>query len=228
MDEPFFFHGSGATLAQPDRKANPRRPFAALRGHTVTDPAAAPPPFEPVPIRWINLLWLALALAAMAAVIASGDLWALNFLHVGAGLLWTGIDLFMGFVIGPILRRVPFAARREIMIRLTPRTMFLLPGLAIITGVTGWSLAGEMGYLYVEWPSYGWVLAALVITTILTVQGLGYLLPTQIRVYLELCKPDPDPVRIGRLTRAYFYVIASQGLLQIAIVMIMAKFRTGI
>ncbi len=184
--------------------------------------------FDAPPIRWSNALWLAMAILAMIAIIVWGNLWALNFLHVATGLLWTGIDLFMGFVIGPVLRQVPFDARRAVMTRITPRTMFILPGLAIITGTTGWYLAAQMGYLDLDWPGYGWVMAALVIVTILTIQGIGYLLPTQIRVYLELRKPQPDTAKIARLSKAYFWVIASQGLMQVAIIVIMAKFRTGI
>ena len=42
-------------------------------------------------------------------------LWLLDFVHVFSSLLWTGIDLFMGFVLGPILRRVGLPVRREIM-----------------------------------------------------------------------------------------------------------------
>jgi len=184
--------------------------------------------FQATPINWLNLVWLIMAIAVMIAVIVWGNLWALTFLHVAAGLLWTGIDLFMGFVIGPILRQTPFSTRREVMTRLTPRTMFILPGLAIITGTSGWYLAAEMGDLGIDWPSYGWVLAALIIVTILTVQGIGYLLPTQIRVYLELRKPEPDGAKIAWLSRAYFWVIASQGLMQVLIIVIMVKFRTGI
>ncbi len=184
--------------------------------------------FQATPINWFNLVWLGLSIAIMIGVIVSENLWALNFLHVASGLMWTGIDLFVGFVVGPILRQTPFATRREVMTRLTPRTMFILPGLAILTGTTGWYLAAQMGYLAMDWPEYGWVLAALVIATILTIQGIGYLLPTQIRVYLELRKPNPDGAKIARLSRAYFWVIASQGLMQVLIVMIMAKFRTGL
>ena len=191
-------------------------------------PEATGPEFQPTPINWFNLVWLILAIALMIAVILWGNLWALNFLHVASGLMWTGIDLFMGFVVGPVLRQSPFTTRREVMTRITPRTMFILPGLAILTGTTGWYLAAEMGYLSVDWPEYGWVLAALIIVTILTIQGLGYLLPTQIKVYLELRKPNPDGEKIARLSRAYFWVIASQGLMQVLIVMIMAKFRTGL
>jgi hypothetical protein len=184
--------------------------------------------FEPAPIRWSNLWWVALALGAMVAVIHSGNLFALNFMHVTAGLLWTGIDLFMGFVVGPALRRTPFEVRRAVMTQLTPRTMFILPTISIITGTTGWYLAKEMGYLATPYPGYWWVVAALVVITILTIQGLGILLPTQIRVYHELLKPEPDRARIARLSGSYFYIIAIQGIMQIAIIAIMAKFRMGL
>lgn len=184
--------------------------------------------FEPTPIRWSNLWWVALALAVMAGVIVSGNLWALNFLHVAAGVLWTGIDLFMGFVVGPALSRAPFEARRAIMVQLTPRTMFILPALAIMTGTTGWYLAETMGTLATPYPGYWWVLAALGVITLLTIQGLFVLLPTQILVYLELCKPEPDRVRIAKLSGSYFYIIAAQGLMQVAMIAIMAKFRMGL
>lgn len=184
--------------------------------------------FEPAPIRWTNLWWVALAFAVMVAVIQSGNLLALNFLHVAAGLLWTGIDLFMGFVVGPALRRTPFEVRRAVMTQLTPRTMFILPVISIITGTTGWYLAKEMGYLATPYPGYWWVVAALVVITILTIQGLGLLLPTQIRVYHELCKPEPDRARIAQLSNSYFTIIAVQGIMQVAIIAIMAKFRMGL
>lgn len=168
------------------------------------------------------------AIGGMVAVIAWGSLLALNYLHVMSAVLWTGVDLFMGFVVGPVLRAAPFEARREVMLRLTPRTIFLLPTLAILTGTTGWYLAQGLGYLDLAWPAFGWVVAALALVTIMTVQGLGYLLPTQIRVWLELRKDAPDGKRIMRLTRAYFWVIASQGLLQVLTIFVMARFRMGL
>lgn len=180
------------------------------------------------PINFFNLVWCALALAVMVGVIVSGNLWALVFLHILIGGLWTGIDLFMGFVVGPILRRTSFETRRAVMIRLTPRTIFIMPVLSIITGTTGWYLAKAMGYLEAPWPAYGWVVAALTIVTILTVQGLGMLLPAQIRVYRELRKENPDPAHIAAISRSYFYLVASQGVLQVAIMVVMARFRMGL
>jgi hypothetical protein len=77
-------------------------------------------------------------------------------------------------------------------------------------------------------PQFYWVVAALMIVTILTVQGLGYLLPTNLRVYLELRRPNPNMPRIGAMTSRYFTVVAAQGMLQVAIIVIMARFATGI
>lgn len=175
-----------------------------------------------------NLIWMAVTFAILAAVIVADNQWALNFIHVIFGVLWTGIDLFMGFVVGPIMRRLPLEARRAITLRLLPKTLFLMPTLAIVTGTAGWYHAKALGFLAVGWPSYGWVLAALVIVTILTVQGLGVALPTNLLVYLEMKKPRPDLARIGRLMRRYVYAVAFQGVMQVAIIVVMARFVTGL
>src|SRR5215475_15518280 len=104
-------------------------------------------------IRWHYLSYVALALVIMIAAIASHHLWLLNFLHVFSGLLWTGFDLFMGFVLGPILRIVELPARKAVLLRLTPRTLFLMPTLAIVTGTTGWYLAKDMGFAALRFAS---------------------------------------------------------------------------
>ena len=117
-------------------------------------------------IRWHYLPWALLAIAVMVAAIVADNLWFLDYVHVFSSLLWTGIDLFMGFVLGPILRRLDFPARREIMRRLTPRTLFLMPTVSIISGTSGWFLAVKLGYTGLEWPAYGWVAAALILVIV--------------------------------------------------------------
>ena len=179
-------------------------------------------------IRPHYLVYVAVALAVMIWAIVAKNLWFLNWVHVFAGLLWTGIDLFMGFILGPILRKVDIAVRREIIVRLIPRTLFLMPTLAIITGTSGWYLAQARGFDQLPWPEYGWVAAALVLVTLMTLQGLGYLLPANLRVCLELQKPAPDFGRIGRLMKGYFIAVATQGAMQVTIIVIMARFATGI
>ena len=183
---------------------------------------------QPNLIRLHYLWYVAAAFAVMIWAIVSRNLWFLNWVHVFTGLLWTGIDLFMGFILGPILRKVDFPVRREIALRLTPRTLFLMPTLAIITGTTGWYLAQERGFTGLPWPEYGWVAAALALVVVMTVQGMGYLLPTNLRVCLELQKATPDFGKIGRLMKSYFVAVAGQGIMQVTIIIIMARFATGI
>ena len=179
-------------------------------------------------IRWRYLPWALAAIAAMIAVVVAGNMWLLDFVHVFSSLLWTGIDLFMGFVLGPILRRVDLSVRREIVRRLTPRTLFLMPTVSIISGTTGWFLAVALGYTALDWPAYGWVAAALILVTLMTIQGLGFLTPVNVYVCLQLQKPEPDMNKISIWMRWYFYAVALQGLMQVAIIVVMTRFRAGI
>jgi len=155
-------------------------------------------------IIWRYLWWALTAIAVMIAAIMAANLWLLNFIHVFSSLLWTGVDLFMGFVLGPILRRVDLSVRREIVRRLTPRTLFLMPTVSIISGTTGWFLAVQLGYTALDWPAYGWVAAALVLVTLMTIQGLGFLTPVNVFVCLELQKIEPDLNKISTWMQRYF------------------------
>ena len=179
-------------------------------------------------IRW-HYLWRSLAaFAVMIAAIFAGNLWFLNFIHVFSSLLWTGVDLFMGFVLGPILRQLDLSIRRDIARRLTPCTLFLMPTVSIISGTTGWFLAVQLGYTALDWPAYGWVATALVLVALMTIQGLGFLTPVNVFVCLELQKDSPDLIKISRWMQRYFYVVAIQGAMQIAIIIIMSRFRMGL
>ncbi len=179
-------------------------------------------------VRWRYAWYALVAITAMVAVIVIGNLWLLNFVHVLSGLLWTGIDLFMGFVLGPILRRMDLSIRRQVAQQLTPRTLFLMPTISIIAGTTGWFLAVALGYTALDWPAFGWVAAALVLVTLMTIMGLGFLTPVNLLVCLELQKERPDLQRIARWMQRYFYAVAVQGTMQIAIIVVMTRFRTGI
>lgn len=188
------------------------------------------PVVEPVPPELIRLryLWaVAAALVVMLAAIMVGDVWFLNWVHVMSGILWTGIDLFMGFVIGPILRRVDLPTRKTFLMQLTPVTLFLLPTLSVLTGTAGWFLAVRIGFTQLPWPELGWIVAALVLVTLMAIQGLGYLLPTSLRVCFELQKPRPDGQKITRMMSRFYYVVASQGVMQVAIIIVMARLATG-
>jgi hypothetical protein len=179
------------------------------------------------PLRAWYLIAAALAFAAMTAAILSPGLWFLDFVHVMTGALWTGIDLFMGFVIGPVLRGVSLDARRAMIAGIIPRTLILMPTLSTITSTAGWFLAVRMGFLDLGYPQFWWVIAALAIVTVLTVQGLGYLLPMNLKLYFEISKVSPDPDKLKRWMRTYVRVVAVQGAMQVLIIVVMARFATG-
>lgn len=182
---------------------------------------------EPL-LRW-GYLWCALgAIGGMIVAIGIGNLWFLDFVHILSSLLWTGIDLFMGFVLGPILRRTNVPTRRDVAGRLTRRTLYLMPTVALISGTSGWFLAVKLGYTGLDWPAYGWIAASLVLVTAMTIQGLGFLTPINVLVCLELQKIEPDLNKISAWLRRYFYMIAAQGTMQILIIVIMTRLRTGI
>lgn len=187
----------------------------------------APPVAVTSPLRPWYLVAAAGALVVMIVAILSPSLWFLNFLHVMTGALWTGIDLFMGFVIGPVLRRVSLDTRRAMIGGIIPRTLILMPTLSIVTSTAGWFLAVRLGYLNLGFPQFWWVVAALGIVTVLTVQGLGVLLPMNLKLYFEILKAAPDHDKLKRWMRTYVRVVAVQGIMQVAIIVVMARFATG-
>jgi uncharacterized membrane protein len=187
----------------------------------VTAPAASP-------LRPWYLLAAGAAFAVMFIAILGPSDWFLNWVHVMSGTLWTGTDLFMGFVVGPVLRHLSLPTRRAVIAGIIPRTLILMPTLSIITSTAGWFLAVRMGFLNVDYPEFWWVVAALAIVAMLTVQGIGILLPTNVRLYFEISKTEPDTAKIGRWMRTYVRVVAMQGAMQVAIIVVMARFATGI
>jgi len=189
--------------------------------------STAPPARVAAPLRPAYIAAAAIALAVMTFAILGSSLWLLDFVHVMSGALWTGIDLFMGFVIGPVIRRVSLDTRRAMIAGIIPRTLVLMPTLSAITSTSGWFLAQRLGFLDLGYPQFWWVIAALGIVSVLTVQGLGYLLPMNLKLYFEIQKPAPDPEKLKRWMRTYVRVVAVQGVMQIAIILVMARFATG-
>jgi hypothetical protein len=84
-----------------------------------------------------------------------------------------------------------------------------------------------MGFLELGYPQFWWVIAALAIVSVLTVQGLGYLLPMNLKLYFEIQKDAPDQEKLRSWMRTYVRVVAVQGTMQVAIIVVMARFATG-
>jgi uncharacterized membrane protein len=172
-------------------------------------------------------LWVIIPIIAVVVAILSANLLLLNYIHVFTAILWTGTDIFMAFLLGPVLRNVSLATRKEVIFWLMPKMVFYMPTVAAVTTTAGYFLASKMGLITLNPPIVYWISAVLVIVSIMFIQGLGILLPTNLRIYFEMRKSEPDMSRIQRLMRMYVKVVAIQAALQFVIIFIMAEFATG-
>ncbi len=168
------------------------------------------------------LIVICLPIGALIYAIEFGSLTILNYVHIMSGVLWTGIDVFMGGVLGPVLGGMDPKSRAGVFKRLVPKMTFLMPVLATVTITSGIQLAQRFGISSLADP---WILATVVIVAILTVQGFGLLLPNEIRVLRELLTEAPDTEKISRLGMRTARLGGVQGIFQLAIIFIMANLR---
>jgi hypothetical protein len=133
----------------------------------------------------------------------------------------------MAFLLGPVLRNVSLTTRKEVISWLMPKMVFYMSTVAAVTTTAGYFLASKMGLITLSPPVVYWISVVLVIVSIMFIQGLGILLPTNLRIYFEMRKNKPDMSRIQRLMRMYVKVVAIQAAMQFVIIFIMAEFATG-
>jgi hypothetical protein len=191
-----------------------------------SSPAAPPvPSFQIVPVRGLPIV--AVVLAGLVTVIATNTLWGIDFFHVVGGGLWTALDLFLGFVIGPILRRLSMPARIELTTRLMPKMILIMPTLVVCTLAAGWQLARHLGDLASSYPEHGWLVAAFFVVAIMSVIALGFLEPANVAVLFELRKARPNGAVIARLMRRFIVTAGVTGALQVATLVIMTRVATS-
>ncbi len=186
--------------------------------------APAMPEFQIVPIA--GLPFVGVALVLLIAAIASNKLWALDFFHIVGGGMWTAIDLFVGFVIGPIIGRMSVQSRIEFSTRFMPKMLLIMPTLVTMTLASGWQLARYMGNLGVAYPDHWWLTASFIVVGIMSVVALGVLEPANLAVLFELKKPRPNGELISKLMRRFVYTAGITGLMQIATLIIMTRLAT--
>jgi hypothetical protein len=183
------------------------------------------PDFQIIPRAGLPLV--AVALGLTIAGIAVDKIWPLTFLHVAGGAAWTVIDLFLGFVLGPILGRMSIPARVELTTRLMPKMVLLMPTVVTVTLAAGWQLATKMGNTQSSYPLHGWLVASYIVVGVMAVIALGLLEPANVAVLVELKKPRPNPAVIERLMKRFIYTAGATGLMQIATLVIMTKLASG-
>jgi hypothetical protein len=227
---------------------------------------------------------VAVPLAAFALAATVGTVQLHTYVHVMAGVLWTGIDVFMALVVGPVLGALSVDERASWFERFTPKMTFLMPTLSTVTIFAGITLAVRIGvfpnagpwialfvfvaftaatlvfgrvfdayddrrwqaffalvvlvnggYLVSEVAAAGLqipgtdlvIVLILAVMVVLTVQGIGFLMPNEVMIYLEMMSAEPDKDRIGRLGLKNARLSGVQGAFQLVIIVLMVYLRWG-
>jgi len=221
-----------------------------------------------------------LPLAALGYAVTVASVEQHTYVHVMAGVLWTGIDVFLGAVLGPVVGGLDDEQSAAVFQRLTPKTAFLLPSLAFVTIAGGITLTHRLPHLvlpdawlalftaanlvpvllllgwrldaYRDWRwqaafgvatvgSLAWVGltvgelggiapalgVALGIVTVLSVQGFGFLMPGEIRMYREMRSGSPDDSVIAAIGKQNAMLGGVQGVFQLLLVLDMVYLRYG-
>jgi hypothetical protein len=186
---------------------------------TGAPPRAAAAPL--LPVRALPLVGV--VLTGLVVAIAGNWEWALTFYHVVGGALWTSIDLFVGFVIGPILRSLSIPARVEFTKRFMPKMLLIMPTVVTMTLGAGFQLARLSGHLDTADPRHAWVVASMCVVGVMAVVALALLSPANLAVLFELRKPQPNPEVVATLMRRFVYAAGITGAMQVATLVIMTR-----
>ena len=220
------------------------------------------------------------ALAALVYATTMASVQHHTYIHVMSGVLWTGADLFIGAILGPVIGGLDEEASAAVFERLTPKTAFFLPSMATLTIATGIPLALRLGVFpnagpwlalftaanvipillllgwrlnaFDDWRwqvpfavgtvgSLAWVattvgalqmtepalVVALAIVTLLSVQGFGFLMPGEIRIYKQMVSPAPDASVISAIGQQNAKLGGVQGVMQLLLILDMVYLRYG-
>jgi hypothetical protein len=184
------------------------------------------PPLDRPKIHVVPLLGLpvvGLAVLFVALSIGFNWQWGLMFNHVVGGGLWTGIDLFVGLVIGPILGRLSIPARAEFSARFMPKMVIIMPTVVMMTLATGFQVARASGNLLASSPNHAWLIVSFCVVGIMATVALGILEPANIAVLYEMNKPAPNGELIHRLMQRFVYTAGVLGVMQVATLIIMTR-----
>ena len=79
---------------------------------------------QPPKISIRDNVWVSIPIGALIVAIITANFLLLNYVHVFTSILWTGTDIFMAFLLGPVLRNVSLSTRREVTSWLMPKMVF--------------------------------------------------------------------------------------------------------
>ena len=190
--------------------------MAAVAHEAVPAPRTAIVPLRGLPV-------VAVVLVGLVVSIAGNWAWALAFYHVVGGGMWTAVDLFMGFVIGPIMRSLSIPARVELTKKLMPKMLLIMPTLVTMTLASGFQLARLNDMFSGHYGRHAWVVVSMVVVAVMAMVALALLQPANVAVLFELRKPQPNPAIVAMLMKRFMVAAGVTGAMQVATLIIMTR-----
>lgn len=190
-------------------------------GHAADGGPPAREPIQIVPVKALPIVGL--ILVALIAAIQINTFWSLEFFHVVGGGLWTGIDLFVGLVLGPIIGRMSIPARAEFTAKFMPKMVVIMPTVVVMTLAAGFQLALKYGNLNPGSINHGWLVVSMCVVGVMAAVALGILEPANIAVLFEMNKPEPNGEIIAKLMQRFVYTAGITGVMQLATLFIMTR-----
>jgi hypothetical protein len=160
----------------------------------------------------------------LVIILLAHNFYFLEYFHVVAGSMWTGMDVILGIFFSYVMRGLDNFEKTRISMRLTPTMLYFMPAISSTTITAGIYTALA---LHIPFSS-SYIIAALVISAILFVEGIGIFLPNELRVYNEILHGAKNTEKIVRLTMLNLKLSLVQVIFQIAIILIMAHFAVGV
>src|SRR5215212_7137708 len=89
-------------------------------------------------------VWVVIPISAVIVAIISANLLLLNYVHVFTAVLWTGTDIFMALLLGPVLRNVSLSTRKEVISWLMPKMVFYSPTSCPVTSTACYHIGRDL------------------------------------------------------------------------------------
>ena len=109
---------------------------------------------EPPRISLRTNIWVVIPIGALIVAILSANLLLLNYVHVFIAVLLTGTDIFMAFLLGPVLQNVSLSTRKEVISWLMPKMVFYMPTVELLQQQLGSSLLQKWVCLLYNHPLF--------------------------------------------------------------------------
>ncbi len=157
------------------------------------------------------------SIAFIASLIIPGIL-ILDYVHVLFGALWTGVDVFLGFIFFIVLSGMEDKLKSDIAFRLIPMLLYFIPAISVLTPLLGFALALRENIFTLNFI----FIAIITISIVLGLVSFVVIVPAMYKIYKGFKNNSVNENRNGKFLMRVTKAATLQMVLQIIIISLMA------